>query len=431
MQNKKEVAVIGAGFSGLSSACYLAKAGYKVTVYEKHDMAGGRARTYKHDGFLFDMGPSWYWMPDVFESFFEDFGKKVSDYYQLKRLSPGYRVFFKENQVDVPATREDLFRLFEKLEPGSSKNLELFLKEAEYKYRVGIKDLVYKPGIKLSELLDTRLIAGLFRLDVFKSMSKHVRKMFKSPEIIQILEFPILFLGALPQKTPALYSLMNYADLVLGTWYPMGGMQKIAEAMRNLAEELGVNFKTGVGIKKIQVKEKLAINLLAQEEINGFQALVSSADYHFTEQKLLEAPYRQYSESYWNNRKMAPSSLIFYLGVKGKVPGILHHNLFFDEDFEQHAKDIYSKAAWPQKPLFYLCCPSKTDPEVAPEGHENLFVLIPIAPGLKEEKGIREKYFLLVNERIKMRCGFDLKANLVHYRDYGPEDFSQIGRAHV
>lgn len=425
MQNKKEVAVIGAGFSGLSSACYLAKAGYKVTVYEKHDMAGGRARTYKHDGFLFDMGPSWYWMPDVFESFFEDFGKKVSDYYQLKRLSPGYRVFFKENQVDVPATREDLFRLFEKLEPGSSKNLELFLKEAEYKYRVGIKDLVYKPGIKLSELLDTRLIAGLFRLDVFKSMSKHVRKMFKSPEIIQILEFPILFLGALPQKTPALYSLMNYADLVLGTWYPMGGMQKIAEAMRNLAEELGVNFKTGVGIKKIQVKEKLAINLLAQEEINGFQALVSSADYHFTEQKLLEAPYRQYSESYWNNRKMAPSSLIFYLGVKGKVPGILHHNLFFDEDFEQHAKDIYSKAAWPQKPLFYLCCPSKTDPEVAPEGHENLFVLIPIAPGLKEEKGIREKYFLLVNERIKMRCGFDLKANLVHYRDYGPEDFSR------
>ncbi|MBL7902234.1 MAG: phytoene desaturase [Bacteroidia bacterium] len=423
MENKQKVAVIGAGFSGLSTACYLARAGHEVTVYEKHDMAGGRARAYTDDGFLFDMGPSWYWMPDVFESFFGDFGKKVSDYYQLTRLSPGYRVFFKEGEADVPADITELYSLFEKLEPGSSKALKQFLKEAEYKYEVGIKDLVYKPGVKISELLDARLISGLFRLDVFKSMSSHVHKLFKNEKLVQILEFPVLFLGALPQKTPALYSLMNYADLVLGTWYPMGGMQKIAEGMRSLAEELGVKFETGVNIEKINVKGNLAKTLLGEKEFNGFQALVSSADYHFTEQRLLEPQYRQYSEKYWASRKMAPSSLIYYLGVKGKVPGILHHNLFFDEDFGQHARDIYSQPAWPEKPLFYLCCPSKTDPEVAPEGHENLFVLIPIAPGMEDSKAIREKYFKLINKRVMDKTGFNLEQNLVHYREYGPGNF--------
>lgn len=425
MQNGKKVAIIGAGFSGLSTACYLAKAGYEVSVYEKHTQAGGRGRTYTEQGFMFDMGPSWYWMPDVFEGFFGDFGKSTSDYYQLKRLSPGYRVFFSEGHEDVPAGREELDRFFERLEPGSSKALGQFLKEAEYKYEVGMKDLVYKPGVKLSELLDKRLLAGVFRLDVFKSLSSHVRKRFRNPKLIQILEFPVLFLGAMPQKTPALYSLMNYADLVLGTWYPMGGMGKISEGMRKLAEELGVKFHTGVNIRKIGVQNKLAKSLSAEQEINGFSALVSSADYHFTEQQLLDAPHRQYSEAYWKSRKMAPSSLIFYLGVKGKVPGVLHHNLFFDEDFEQHARDIYDRPAWPEKPLFYLCAPSKTDPDVAPEGHENLFVLIPVAPGLEDTEQLRNRYFSLVKTRILSRTGFDIEANLVYKRAYGPGDFKK------
>ena len=240
---KKKVAIIGAGFSGLSAACYLAKWGHEVSVYEKHNSVGGRARSYSEDGFLFDMGPSWYWMPDVFEKFFGDFGKKVSDYYNLVRLDPGYRVFFKDDGIDVPASLEELYVLFEKHEPGSSSNLKTFLSEAEYKYQVGINRFVYKPGINISELLDAELVKGIFRLDVFKSMSKHVRKLFKNEKLIQLLEFPVLFLGALPQNTPALYSLMNYADLVLGTWYPMGGMQKISEGMYKLALELGVKFE--------------------------------------------------------------------------------------------------------------------------------------------------------------------------------------------
>ncbi len=419
----KNVSIIGAGFSGLSAACYLAKAGCQVSVYEKHDSVGGRARSYTENGFVFDMGPSWYWMPDVFERFFNDFGKSVSDYYTLQRLDPGYRIFFEAGSMDVPASLEELYQLFESTESGSSKALAQFLKEAEYKYQVGIHDLVYKPGVSITELIDARLISGVFKLDVFKSMSSHVRKLFKNERLIQLLEFPVLFLGALPQQTPALYSLMNYADLVLGTWYPQGGMVKIAEGMHKLALELGVKFETGIDVQSISVENKLAHKLEAKQLFNGFEALVSSADYHFTEQKLLAKEHRVYTEDYWQSRKMAPSCLIYYVGVKGSIPKLLHHNLFFDEDFGNHAREIYTSPQWPDKPLFYVCCPSKTDSKVAPEGHENLFILIPVAPGLNDTTAIREAYFEKVCERIEAKTGFNIQANLVYRKNYAPSNF--------
>lgn len=420
---KNKVAIIGAGFSGLSAACYAAKYGFDVTVYEKHEQIGGRARSYESDGFTFDMGPSWYWMPDVFEKFFADFEKNVSDYYDLMRLSPGYRIFFKDDQLDVPASPEGIYQLFEKYEPGSSKNLEQFLAEAKYKYNAGMHDLVYKPGVSVSELLDIRLVSGIFKLDVFKSMSSHVRKFFKNEKLIQLLEFPVLFLGALPENTPALYSLMNYADLALGTWYPMGGMQKISQAMYTLAKELGVKFETNVDIKKIGVEQGVAKYLTADKTYSQFDAVISSADYHFTEQKLLEPQYRKYSQDYWDSRKMAPSCLIYYIGVKGRVDHLLHHNLFFDEDFGVHAKDIYSHPKWPENPLFYVCCPSKTDPGVAPAGHENLFILIPVAPGLDDTPEIRNSYLKVVLSRLKAKTGFDVAANILHLRSYAPGNF--------
>jgi phytoene desaturase len=421
--SKNNIAIIGAGFSGLSSACYLAKAGYNVTVYEKHNTVGGRSRNYTENGFVFDMGPSWYWMPDVFERFFADFNKKVSDYYDLVRLSPGYRVFFNEDKLDVPATLEGIYDLFEHHEPGSSKNLKQFLKEAEYKYNVGIHDLVHKPGINISELMDIRLITGVFKLDVFKSMSSHVRKLFKNEKLIQLLEFPVLFLGALPQNTPALYSLMNYADLALGTWYPMGGMQKIAQGMYKLALELGVKFETGVDINKITVENNLAKSIRASKDYEGFDALVSSADYNFTEQKLLEPQHRKYDVKYWESRKMAPSCLIYYVGVKGIINNLLHHNLFFDANFAEHSHEIYTNPKWPNKPLFYVCCPSKTDDSVAPKGHENLFILIPVAPGLTDTDEIRDRYFKLVSDRLKEKTGFDINENKVYLKSYAPSNF--------
>ncbi|WP_317899196.1 phytoene desaturase family protein [Aurantibacillus circumpalustris] len=420
---KKKVAVIGAGFSGLSAACYLAKFGFDVTVYEKHEEVGGRSRSYQEDGFVFDMGPSWYWMPDIFEKFFNDFGKEVSDYYDLVRLSPSYKVFFKDDQLEVPASLEGIYDLFERYEPGSSKNLKDFLTEAKYKYNVGMHDLVYKPGIKISELIDFKLISGVFKLDVFKSMSAHVRKLFKNEKLIQLLEFPVLFLGALPENTPALYSLMNYADFALGTWYPMGGMQKISHGMLNLAKELGVKFETGVDIQKITVEQSLAKSIFAEKEHNSFDALISSADYQFTEQKLLEPQNRRYSKHYWESRKMAPSCLIYYIGVKGRVDNLLHHNLFFDEDFGKHAKEIYSHPKWPDKPLFYVCCPSKTDTTVAPVGHENLFILIPVAPGLEDTQEIRDNYLKAVLIRLKEKTGFDVENNTVHLKSYAPSNF--------
>ncbi len=418
----KNVSIIGAGFSGLAAACYLAKDGYQVTVYEKHSQIGGRARTINKNGFVFDMGPSWYWMPDVFERFFNDFGKKVSDYYTLKKLSPGYRIYFKENYMDVPASVDELYDLFEKHEKGSAAKLKKFLSEAEYKYKVGLQ-FMEKPGVELSELLDARLIGGVFKLDVFKSIRDHIAKSFKNPQLKQLLEFPVLFLGALPQNTPALYSLMNYADLVLGTWYPMGGMAVVPEAMKKLAIELGVKFETEVDIKKINIEANLAKGLEAQKNYTDFSALISSADYHFTEQKLLPATHRQYSEKYWESRKMAPSSILFYIGVNKKLPNLLHHNLLFDEDFEQHAKEIYTTPMWPSKPLLYVSCTSKTDPIVAPEGFENLTVLIPLAPGIHDNDEIKEKYFNLAVERIEKKIGEKFKDNIVFKKIYAPSNF--------
>jgi len=421
--NQRKIAIIGAGFSGLSAACYLAKQGYEVNVYEKHNTLGGRARSYTEQDFLFDMGPSWYWMPDVFEKFFGDFGKKVSDYYDLKQLSPAYRIYFKDDAIDVPSNTKDLYALFESIEKGSSKQLEQFLNEAKYKYEVGVHKLVYNPGVNVSELIDLELFKGLFKLDVFKSMSKHIRSFFKNEKLIQLLEFPVLFLGALPSNTPALYSLMNYADLSLGTWYPMGGMHKIIEGMHSLAKELGVNFITNADVNKINVKDAIANTIDVNQKQEGFDALISSADYEFTEQKLLSPEHRKYTADYWKSRKMAPSSLIFYMGVKGSIPNLLHHNLFFDEDFNHHADEIYTNAKWPDKPLFYVCCPSKTDPVVAPAGHENLFILIPIAPGLEDTQALRDHYYQIVLNRIKIKTGFDVASKVVYMRSYAPSNF--------
>lgn len=419
----KQVTIIGSGFSGLSAACYLAKEGFKVTVLEKHDRAGGRARQYEAQGFVFDMGPSWYWMPDIFEKFFADFGKKVSDYYELERLSPSYRVFYKDGPLDIPSDLQELYALFERVEKGSAEKLKQFLKEAEYKYEVGMHDLVYKPGISLTEFMDARFLKGLFKLDVLTSMSKHIRKSFSDPRLIQLLEFPVLFLGALPQHTPALYSLMNYADMVGGTWYPKGGMVKIVEAMQQLALGLGVKFIFKADVSKISVEHKKATALKTDSDYRGFDALVSSADYRFTDKVLLDPAYSNYSDSYWESRKMAPSSLIFYVGVGKKLKGLLHHNLFFDEDFDAHARDIYTTPQWPARPLFYVSCPSQTDPLVAPAGKENLFILIPIAPGLRDDPSANGRYFDLVIRRIEQFTGERFKEDVIYRRDFAGGDF--------
>lgn len=418
------IAVIGSGFASLSSACFLAREGFDVTILEKNNSVGGRARSFQSEGFTFDMGPSWYWMPDVFEKFFNAFGKSTRDYYDLKRLDPSYRVMYGANDfLDIPSGVENLKQLFESVEPGSAHHLDKFLEEGKFKYDLGIHNLVYKPGLSLTEFLDSRLISGAFKLHVFQSISSYIKKFFKHPRLIQLLEFPVLFLGATPEQTPALYSLMNYADMALGTWYPMGGMHKIIEGMITLAISLGVDIRVNSNVEAISLNGIKAKGLQINGKLEAFDYIVAGADYHHVEQDLLPETHRRYDSSYWNKRVLAPSSLIFYLGLNKKVDGLLHHTLFFDQDFKQHAKEIYESPQWPSSPQFYVSCPSKTDPSVAPEGCENIFILIPVAPGLTDSDDTRERYFNLVLDRLERILGQRVRENIVFKRTYAHRDF--------
>ncbi|WDZ99888.1 phytoene desaturase family protein [Mucilaginibacter sp. SJ] len=422
--SSKDIIVIGSGFAGLSAACVLAKEGYKVTILEKNDQPGGRARAWEQDGFRFDMGPSWYWMPDVFENFFALFGKKTSDYYQLKRLDPGYRIYYSKNEIfDVPADMIELEALFEQDEPGSSKALQDFLNQAAYKYKVGMGEYVFRPSHSITEFIDFNLIKKSFSMQLLTSMSSHVSKYFKNPKLIKLLEFPVLFLGATPQNTPAMYSMMNYADLALGTWYPMGGMNEIVKAMVSLATELGVEIRLNTEVTKINIEDKQVDKIQTNNGVFTADMVIAGADYEHIDQHLIEKPHRNYTAKYWDNRTMSPSSLLFYIGTNKKVPGIQHHNLFFDEDFELHAKEIYTAPQWPTSPLFYVCCSSKTDSTVASENGENLFFLMPIAPGLNDDETIREKYFTLMMDRFAQITGHDIRDSIVVKRSYALNDF--------
>ena len=420
----KNIAVIGAGFAGLSSAAYLAKNGFQVTVYDQHQQPGGRARAVEQDGFLFDLGPSWYWMPDAFERFFAAFGKKPSDYYQLQRLDPSYRVFWENDQHwDIPANYDAFLQLMESTEKGAAQKTEEFLEQARIKYEVGMNDFVQRPSLSITEFMDIQIAKAALKLDLLKNMSSHVRKFYNDSRIIRLMEFPVLFLGAMPDQIPALYSMMNYADIKLGTWYPMGGMSEVVKGMVQVCEELGVKFELGNPVQKIDIKGKKAEGLLVNGNICTFDAVISSGDYHHTETQLLPTTHRSYNDAYWESRTMAPSCLLYYLGVNKKVEGLLHHNLFFDSDFGKHAREIYESPAWPSDPLFYACVPSKTDPSVAPEGKENIFLLIPVAPGMPDTPEIREKYLQILLDRLEARTGESFRPHIEVKRTFAHQDF--------
>ena len=420
----KKVAVIGSGFSGLACSSFLAKKGHTVTVFEKNTDAGGRARMFSENGFVFDMGPSWYWMPEVFENFFNQFGKSTKDYYELIQLDPGFQIIYSENDVlKIPASKEELKNEFEKIEKGSAEKLEKFLKEAEFKYKVGMSELVYKPAYSWFEFMSMDVITGMLKSNVFSSVSSYVRKYFKDERLIMLLEFPVLFLGAMPNQIPALYTLMNHSALSQGTFYPMGGMFKIVEGMKKLAESQGVQFKFNDPIKRLKITDNKISSVKTELNDQYFDGVIASADYHHVEQNLLPAEYRNYSESYWNKKTFAPSSLIFYLGVNKKINKLLHHNLFFDADFKAHSVAIYETPSWPEEPLFYVCCPSKTDATVAPEGMENVFILIPIATGIEDNESIRENYFQKVIKRLEKYTEDKISEHIIYKKSYCVSNF--------
>ncbi|MEO8412294.1 MAG: phytoene desaturase family protein [Ginsengibacter sp.] len=428
----KKAIVIGSGFSGLSAASFLAKFGWEVTVVEKHDIPGGRARRFTEGGFVFDMGPSWYWMPDVFERYFNCFSRNRSDYYTLKRLDPSYRIIWDDEIMEVPADYDALKRMFESKEAGSGKKLDEYLEQAEYKYRVGINKLVHKPGQSVAEFLDWDLIKGMVKLDVFISIKNHIHKYFKNPKLRQLLEFPVLFLGALPKDTPALYSLMNFADIKGGTWYPEYGMYSIVDGMYKVALELGVRFQFNENVIAINTDGKRATGISAEIVKNRKKivkdytadAVIATADYHFVETELLPSQLRSYSDAYWNKRVLAPGCLLYYIGLSKKLKDIAHHSLFFDVDFERHGNEIYVTGEWPADPLFYVSATSVSDTSVAPDGCENLFFLVPIASGLDgDTEKLREEYFKKIIKRFEQNIGEAVTDFIIYKKTFGPGDF--------
>lgn len=421
MDSSKKIIILGAGFSSLSAACYLAKKGFQVTILEKNKTTGGRARQFKKAGFTFDMGPTFYWMPDVFEKFFNDFGKKPSDYYKLQKLNPAYKVYFEDTfSVEIPDNFKAIKAIFENIEKGSAEKLEKFIKKAGENYKLAIGNLVYQPGEKLKELLTFQTAK---KIKLFVENIKNITKRhFKNPYLRQIVEFPVLFLGAKPEKTPAFYNFMNYADFCLGTWHPVGGMYKVVEAMETLAKSLGVEIKTGSEVLKF-ITEKNTIKAIETSE-KKYEAniFLSGADYAHTE-KLLPLKMRQYSEKYWKKRTFAPSALLFYVGFEKEIENVSHHTLFFDTDFAQHAKAIYDVPKYPENPLFYVSFPSKTDKSFAPKGKESAIFLIPLATNLEDTSKIRQYYFEKVIRRLEKNTRQKLKKQILFWESFSINDF--------
>jgi len=419
------VSIIGGGLSGLYAACFLAKKGMSVDVYEKNESLGGRSRVFTANGFTFDMGPSWYWMPELVDELFEDLGEQRSDYFKLTRLEPSYKIFWKNDApTAMPANRAEIETLFDSFEENGGKKLCAFLEDAQLKYEIATADFLENPGLKWSELINLKALKNALKLDILKSVDKDVSGRFSSKKARAILNFPVLFLGEMPNRIPSLYTLMNYADLELGTWYPEGGMGALAAALQQIAEKSGVVFHTHSPVTKFDVEKDRIAAIEAGGKRIPVEHVIASADYHFVEQHLVPPSHRRYPAAYWNKRKMAPSCLIFYIGLSKKAAELEHHNLFFDEDLTEHGKAIYDTPKWPENPLFYVCATSKTDETTAPAGHENLFVLIPVAPGIEDTPEIRDHYFQTVMNRLEQHCRSNFRDSVVYKRDYCINDFT-------
>lgn len=416
--------MIGSGFSGMSAAAYAAAAGNEVHIFEKHSQPGGRARQLRtNQGYVFDMGPSWYWMPDIIENFFSDFDCKSSDYFELVSLDPQFEIIFHDGKIAVPGAFEKLLLLFESLEPGAGDKLDQFMKAAQVKYYVGMKDFVNKPCHSWMEFMSPEVAGNALKLDLLTNFRSYVARYFKSPNLRALMEFPVIFLGASPKQIPALYSLMNYGGYVLGTKYPMGGFYELVSAMKKLAEAQGVTFHFNHTVEKINTEGQRATSLTINGHLHCFDAIIASSDYHHTE-TLLDDSLKNYKEKYWQSRTFAPSCLIYYLGFKEKIRNIKHHTLFFEHNLDEHIDDIYKYGQWPENPLFYVCCPSKTDPTVAPAGCENVFLLMPLAPGINDDETLRERYLNLMLKRMESHTGAkNLASKLDYKRSYCVSDF--------
>ncbi|MFC7071222.1 phytoene desaturase family protein [Halobaculum lipolyticum] len=462
----EDVVVIGGGFGGLSTACYLADAGADVTLLEKNEQLGGRASVLEEDGFRFDMGPSWYLMPDVFETFFGHFDREPSDYYTLSRLDPHYRIFFKDgDRVDMVPDLDANRETFESYEAGAGEAFDDYLAKSERNYDIGMEHFVYEHRDDLRDFVDPDVLRYSWGLSLIGSMQDHVEDYFDHPKLQQIMQYTLVFLGGSPHNTPALYNLMSHVDFNLGVYYPDGGIGAVVDGIVELGSELGVEYVTNAPVTAIKGQRGgFKVETAAADPAEGAvgavadggaaaatptagagqtyypDLVVSDADYAHTEQELLAPRKRQYDADYWESRTYAPSAYLLYMGVEGDVEELAHHTLVLPTDWDDHFAAIFDDPAWPDDPAYYLCVPSKTDDTVAPEGHSNLFVLVPIAAGLEDTPELRSQYRQLVLDDIADNTGVDLRDRLVYEREFCVDDFagrynsmkgSALGLAHT
>jgi phytoene desaturase len=422
----KKIAIIGAGFGGLASAALLAKEGFEVSVFEKNPKPGGRATLYSAKGFNFDMGPSWYMMPEVFDRFFSEFGKTTSDYYTLVRLDPEYRVFFGDStQLDIPVDEKSVYKIFEKLEKGSSHKLKEYLAEAKIKYDVSMESILYRNTKYPWDLLTPQIMKHGKSMHLFSPMEKYIKKYFKNPKIQQILEYNLVFLGCSPQNAPSLFSLISYASFKLGIWYPMGGIYEIVKAFEKLGKEFGVKYYYNSPVTKLGVENDTVKTITVRGKKKDFDIVISNADYAFTESILSNQKFRTYTKEYWEKKTFAPSAFLLFLGVKGKLPKLLHHTLYFGNDWKGHFDEVFHKPVWPKDPSIYISKPSATDPSVAPKGYENIMILVPISTNLEDSTKKNEEYGEYILTYIEEKLDVKLKKNIVYKKIFSISDYEK------
>ncbi len=439
---QKKVVVIGGGFGGLGTACLLAKDGHPVTLLEKNDQLGGRAGVLHDQGFTWDMGPSWYLMPDVFEQFFEELGERVEDHLRLKRLLPSYRIFFEDGDiVDMAGDLETDARTFEQYEPGAGERLREYLRLSEYQYGIAMRDFVPKNYDSYRDFFTRQALLEGPKLHVFESMEKYVGRFFAHPKLRKIIQYTLVFLGSSPYTTPALYNIMSHVDFNLGVWYPEGGIHEVIRVLGRIAKRHGAEIRCESPAEEILVERGRVVGVRTRQGVVEADVVVSNADMYHTETDLLQPAQRSYSPRYWRKRTLAPSAFIIYLGLNKRLPQLAHHNLYFCDDWQANFQQIFAKPGYPRNPSLYVCCPSRTDAHVAPEGHENLFALVPIAAGLEDTEEIRQEYkdhiLGLVEEKLGVR---DLREHIVSEHMFSINDFaarynsyrgSALGLAHT
>ncbi len=433
--NRKRATIIGAGIGGLATAALLSKEGFETIVIEKRDDCGGRASRWECGGFRFDMGPSWYLMPDIVERFFGLFGRSSSDFYKLIRLDPSYKIFFGAGDcLEISSDLKKNLELFESLEPGSSEAFLEYLQQAKAKYEIAVTHFLYKEIRGIGDFLNKNIMDAGKDLHIFDNLSRYTRRFFSSDKLRKVLEYSMVFLGGAPSNTPALYSMLAHVDFNLGVWYPEGGMWSLVQALESLARECGATIIRKCEATKIEVRNGCVFSVTAGDDAFPADVIVANADYPFVETRLLERQWQSYPERYWQKRILAPSAVIMYLGINKKLPNLEHHSLSFEHDWAEHFDSIFKKKAWPEKPSLYFCCPTKTDASVAPPNCENLVTLVPVAPGLEDNDEARENICRMTFQSLERLTGVDVEKSAIvkrvfSHRDYKSEYNAREGTA--